>query len=35
MDKAVKETDILIVGAGPSGCMAASILRDSGREVTY
>ena len=34
MDKAVKETDILIVGAGPSGCMAASILRDSGRDVT-
>ncbi len=27
------KTDIAIIGAGPSGCMAASILRDSGREV--
>ena len=27
------ETDIVIIGAGPSGCMAASILRDAGRSV--
>lgn len=27
-------TDIAIIGAGPSGCMAASILRDAGRSVT-
>ena len=33
MNKEIKQTDILIVGAGPSGCMAASILRDSGRSV--
>jgi geranylgeranyl reductase family protein len=33
MSKDIKYTDILIVGAGPSGCMAASILRDSGKSV--
>ena len=33
MNKRILETDIAIVGAGPSGCMAASILRDSGRNV--
>ena len=27
------ETDIVIIGAGPSGCMAASILRDAGKRV--
>ncbi len=27
------KTDIVIIGAGPAGCMAASILRDAGREV--
>tara|TARA_Y100000389_G_C17439538_1_gene507704 strand:- start:86 stop:1195 length:1110 start_codon:yes stop_codon:yes gene_type:complete len=27
------KTDIVIVGAGPSGCMAASTLRDSGKDV--
>ena len=34
MDKIIKHTDILIVGAGPSGCMAANILKDAGRNVT-
>ena len=34
MDKIIKQTDILIVGAGPSGCMAANILKDAGRNVT-
>ena len=27
------KTDIIIIGAGPAGCMAAGILRDAGREV--
>ena len=34
MNKIIKQTDILIVGAGPSGCMAANILKDAGRNVT-
>ena len=34
MDKIIKQTDILIVGAGPSGCMAANVLKDAGRNVT-
>ncbi len=33
MNKEVIKTDIVIIGAGPSGCMAASVLRDAGREV--
>jgi geranylgeranyl reductase family protein len=33
MNKEIKQTDIVIVGAGPSGCMAANILVDSGRSV--
>ena len=33
MNKEIIKTDIAIIGAGPSGCMAASILRDSGKEV--
>ena len=33
MNKEIIKTDITIIGAGPSGCMAASILRDSGRDV--
>ena len=27
------KTDIIIIGAGPAGCMAAGILRDAGRKV--
>ena len=33
MNKEIKQADIVIVGAGPSGCMAANILVDSGRSV--
>ena len=33
MNKEIIKTDIAIIGAGPSGCMAASILRDSGKKV--
>jgi len=33
MNKELIKTDIAIIGAGPSGCMAASLLLDSGRKV--
>ena len=33
MNNELIKTDIAIIGAGPSGCMAASILRDAGRKV--
>ena len=33
MNNKIIKTDIVIIGAGPSGCMAASILIDSGRKV--
>ena len=34
MNNRLIKSDIAIVGAGPAGCMAASILRDSGKQVT-